>query len=182
MLLLAAGSFWLLKKFQQSESGGPVPARAGEPDYTMEDFRYTSAGKDGKVSYLLEGELLSHYPDTDHSIVRQPRLTSYSPDRPPMTLRSESARINGDRSEVHLHDKVLLRRPPARGDSELTVDSEYMLLLTKQDLVKSDREVHAHQGNSSLVGTGMVADNAQRTLTLHSQVSATFTQPPRAKP
>lgn len=182
MLVLATGSFWLLKKFQHSDESEPVGVRAGEPDYTMDDFHYTSVGQDGKVSYLLEGERLSHYPDSDDSVVRQPRLTTYYPDRPPMTLRAESARINGERTEVHLHDKVLLQRPPAKGADDLTVSSEYMLLLTKQDIVKSDRLVHGHQGNSTLIGTGMLADNAKRTLALHSQVSTTFVQPPQSKP
>lgn len=182
MLLLAGGSFWLLKKFQQTEQSSPAQARGSDPDYTMDDFRYVSVAPDGKVSYLVEGERLSHYPDSDDSVVSQPRLTSYYPDRPPQTLRAETARINGDHSEVHLHDKVVLRRPPARGADDLTVKSDYMLVLTKQDVVKSDRPVHGKQGNSSLSGTGMVADNSRRTLTLHSQVSATFVQPQQAKP
>lgn len=182
MLLLAGGSFWLLKKFQQPDQSPTAQVRGSDPDYTMDNFRYVSVAADGKVSYLVEGERLSHYPDSDDSVVSQPRLTSYYPDRPPQTLRSEKARINGDHSEVHLHDKVVLRRPPASGTDDLTVNSDYMLVLTKQDIVKSDRAVHGHQGNSSLSGIGMVADNSRRTLTLHSQVSATFVQPQQAKP
>ena len=182
MLLLAGGSFWLLKKFQQSDESGPARARAGEPDYTMDDFRYISVAPDGKVSYLVEGERLSHYPDKDDSIVQQPRLTSYSPERPPMKLRAETAHINSDHSEVRLHDKVLLQRPQASGENELTVNSDYMLVLTKQDIVKSDRAVHGHQGRSTLNGIGMLANNAQRTLALHSQVTATFEPPLKAKP
>ncbi len=182
MLLLAGGSFWMLRKFQQTDGGGTAQALAGEPDYTMDDFRYTSVAQDGKVSYLVEGERLSHYPDSDDSVVRQPRLTSYYPERPPMTLRAETARINSDHSQVHLHDKVLLRRPQANGAGELTVNSDYMLVLTQKDIVKSDRPVRGQQGTSTLNGTGMVADNAQRTLTLNNQVIATFDPPPKAKP
>ena len=182
MLLLAGGSFWLLKKFQPTDTNGRAQAHSSEPDYTMDDFRYTSVAPDGKLSYLVEGERLSHYPDSDDSIISQPRLTSYAPDRPPMTLRAETARINGDHSEVHLRDKVVLRRPPARGADDLTVKSDYMLVLTRQDIVKSDRPVHGQQGNSTLNGTGMVADNSRRTLALQSQVSATFVQPQQAKP
>ena len=182
MLLLAGGSFWLLKKFQQGDEHGPAQARVGEPDYTMDDFRYISVAQDGKVSYLVEGERLSHYPDKDDSVIKQPRLTNYAPDRPPMTLRAETARINSDHSEVHLHDKVLLRRPQAGGADELTVNSDYMLVLTKQDIVKSDRAVHGHQGTSTLNGVGMVANNKLRTLALNSQVTATFDPPSKAKP
>jgi lipopolysaccharide export system protein LptC len=182
MLVLAGGSFWLLKRSEPSANGTPANARRGLPDYTMHDFRYVSVAPDGKISYLVEGERLDHFPDSDDSTIREPRLTRYAADRPPMTLRSVSARINGDHSEIHLHDQVLLRRPQANDASELTVNSDYMLVLTTKDVVTSDRPVQGHQGTSSLKGIGMVADNAQRTLKLQSQVSATFYQPPRAKP
>ncbi len=182
MLVLAGGSFWLLKRSEPSADGAPADARRGLPDYTMHDFRYVNVAPDGKLSYLVEGEQLDHYPDSDDSTIRQPRMTRYAADRPPMTLRSTSARINGDHSEIHLHDQVLLRRPQANQAGELTVNSDYMLVLTKKDLVTSDRTVQGRQGSSTLKGTGMIADNAQRTLNLKSQVSATFYQPPRAKP
>lgn len=182
MLLLAAGSFWILQTMQTSEDSGPKQRARHEPDYVIEDFRYVSGMKDGKIRLKLEGERLTHFPDNEESLLRQPRLTSYAPGREPMTVRSESARINRDHSQVHLHDKVVLRRPQMRGDDELTVNSDYMLVLTKKDIAMTDRPVRSTLGKDTLNGTGMVADYAKHTLTLKSRVSATFVQPHNAKP
>jgi lipopolysaccharide export system protein LptC len=182
MLLLAGGSFWMLQMARQSGDNAPKQRAGREPDYVVDGFRYLSVTKDGKVRYQVEGETLTHFPDSDDSFVRQPRLTSYSPEREPLTVRSDSARISKNHREVHLRDNVVLRRPQTHGDDELTVKSDYMLVLPDKDIVKTDRPVRAWLGETTLNGTGMIADNAQHTLALHSQVNATYVQPHRANP
>lgn len=182
MLMLAGASFWILQMMQQSDDRGKQRLAAHQPDYVIENFRYFSAAKDGKIRIKIEGDTLSHFADTEESIVQQPRLTSYAPQRQPLTLRSESAHINRDHSELQLRDNVVLRRPQTRGDEELTVHSDYMLVLTDKDIVKTDRPVRARLGDSTLNGIGMVADNAQHTLALNSRVHAIYVQPHRVKP
>jgi lipopolysaccharide export system protein LptC len=56
-----------------------------------------------------------------------------------------------------------------------------MLVLTKQELVKTDRPVQAQQGSTTLKGTGMIADSKQQTLALHSAVSATYLPPEQVR-
>jgi lipopolysaccharide export system protein LptC len=182
MLLLAGASFWILQMMQQSGDRGKQGLAVHEPDYVIENFRYFSAGKDGKIRMKIEGDTLRHFADTEESLMQQPRLTSYAPERQPLTVRSDSAHINRDHSELQLRDNVVLRRPQTRGDEELIVNSDYMLVLTDKDIVKTDRPVRARLGQSTLNGIGMVADNAQHTLSLNSRVHATYIQPSRAKP
>ena len=181
MLLLAGGSFWLLKQAQQPEQGATRSAAQGLPDYTMHQFRYMSAGKSDTSNYLVEGDVLSHYPDSNETVVQAFRMTRYAPNRPTMTLSSDSAKSNADRSEFRLYDNVVLRRPASGNVDTLVVTADYMLVLTKQDLVKSDRPVQAQQGSTTLKGTGMVADSKQQTLALHSAVSATYLPPEQVR-
>ena len=180
MLLLAGGSFWVLKQSQQPEQGANRQAARGLPDYTMHQFRYMSAGKSGASDYLVEGDKLSHYPDSNETVVQAFRMTRYDPNRPTMTLSSDSAKSNADRSEFRLYDHVVLRRP-AGTDDTLIVTSDYMLVLTKQELVKTDRPVQAQQGSTTLKGTGMIADSKQQTLALQNAVSATYLPPERVR-
>ena len=181
MLLLAGGSFWLLKQAQQPENGATRSVAQGLPDYTMHQFRYMSAGKTGASDYLVEGDELSHYPGSNETVIKAFRMTRFDPSRPTMTLSSDSAKSNADRSEFRLYDDVVLRRP-AGGDGEiLVVTSDYMLVLTKQELVKTDRPVRAQQGSTTLKGTGMIADSKQQTLALHSTVSATYLPPEQVR-
>ncbi len=175
--LLAAGSFWLLEVTRRSDDTGAQQEKRTEPDYYAEDFRYTKVAPNGQAEYVVEGKKLVHTPADDISHVDQPVLYSYSKERPPMTLRSNTARINGDHSEVHLHGKVHLERPQARGNETMTVDSDYMLVLTNKDIVKTDRPVHITLGKSTLDGVGMVADSREQQVSLLSRVNGTYIQP-----
>ena len=181
MLLLAGGSFWLLKQAQQPEQGATRQAARGLPDYTMHKFRYMSAGKSGASDYLVEGDVLSHYPDSNETVVQAFRMTRYDPSKPTMTLSSDSAKSNANRSEFRLYDNVVLQRAAGGNGDTLVVTSDYMLVLTKQELVKTDRLVRAEQGSTTLKGTGMIADSKQQTLALHSAVSATYLPPEQVR-
>lgn len=181
MLLLAGGSFWLLKQAQQPEPGAVHKAAQGVPDYTMHQFRYLVAGKRGVSDYLVEGDSLSHYPDRNETVFQAFRMTRYDPNRPTMTLTADSAKTNADTSEFHLYDNVILRRPTNGNGDALVVTSDYMLVLTKQEVVRGNLPVQAQQGSTTLKGTGMTADSKQQTLALHSAVSATYLPPERVR-
>ena len=181
MLLVAGGSFWMLQKSSETNENAATRLKTTEPDYTIDKFRYTSTGERGRPEYQVEGERLIHYPDQDHITVQQLRVTAFSPHRPPMKIRSDSAKINSDRTELHLYDNVILQRPSADNASELVATSDYMLILTEQDIVKTDRLVEAKEGRTVLKGTGMTADSSKQTLALHSQVSARYMAPEQVK-
>jgi lipopolysaccharide export system protein LptC len=59
--------------------------------------------------------------------------------------------------------------------------SDYLLVLTDEDIVRTDKPVEITLGKSVLRGTGMVANNATRQLQLGSAVHATFAPPDRAR-
>ncbi len=175
--LLAAGSFWLLEVARRGDNTGAQQEKRTEPDYYAEDFRYTKVAPNGQAEYVVEGKKLVHTPADDISHVDQPVVYSYTKERPPMTLRSNTARINGDHTQVHLHGKVHLERPQARGSETMTVDSDYMLVLTNKNIVKTDRPVHITLGKSTLDGVGMVADSREQQVSLLSRVNGTYIQP-----
>lgn len=177
VLLLAGGSYWALEVAQRPEASAPTRTARTDPDYIIDQFSYVAVAPGGKAKYVIEGERLLHDPVSDSSLVEQPRLRSYTPQRGPMTLRSKTAHINRDHSEIRLLDEVHLERPQTRDQEALIVDTDFMLVLPNQDVFRTDRAVRAHLGDSMLNGVGMVADNRQRTLTLNSRVSATFDQP-----
>ncbi|MFM7524645.1 MAG: LPS export ABC transporter periplasmic protein LptC [Betaproteobacteria bacterium] len=181
MLLLAGGSFWLLKQAQQPEQGASRRSAQGLPDYTMHQFRFTTTRTDGRADYLVEGDQLSHYPDRDETLIQGFRMTRYIDKRQSMFVSSDTANTNADHSQFHLHDHVVLRRPSASDGETLLVTSDYMLVLTNKDIVKSHRPVQAQQGGTTLKGTGMTADSKQQTLTLHSAVTATYLPPDRVR-
>ena len=175
--LLAAISFWALEITRRSGEETRQQGQRTEPDYFIEDFSYTRMAPNGKAQYLISGKKLTHYPADDSSVVEQPSVRSYSDNRNAMTLQARRARITRGQRELHLYDDVRLERPQARGSEPLLIESEYMLALPDNDLVKTDREVVIRLGSSTLVGTGMVADNARHQLTLQRKVSGLYESP-----
>jgi lipopolysaccharide export system protein LptC len=87
-----------------------------------------------------------------------------------MTLRARTAKITADQKEIHFYDNVTLERPQTRGGDSLRVDSDYMLALPNQDIVKTDKRVVIQLGTSRMEGTGMIADNGKHQMNLQSQV------------
>lgn len=177
VLLLAGFSLWMLKAAQRTEDNPTITGARTDPDYVIEGFRYVKVARDGGAEYVIEGDQLAHDPVTKNSLITRPRLNSYLRGRAPMTLTADRARINNDHSEFHLIDNVRLERPPTRGSEALTVEADYMLVLPDQDIVKTDRTIHARLGTSTLQGVGMIADEKKRQLTLQSRVKATYLQP-----
>jgi len=177
--LLAAGSFWLVELSNQSAGSTPSKINNTAPDYFVENFTYSTLDAQGLVVSRVEGVKMTHYPADKHSVIEKPVVRNFSPTRPPTTLRAETATINGDQTEVRLIDNVMLERARTRGDEPLTVTSEYMLVLPKKDIVTTDRHVDIRVGSMRLSGTGMVANNATRQLTLESSVSGIYLPPKR---
>ena len=175
--LLAAISFWALEVTRRSSDESQPKGARSDPDYFVEDFSYTRLAPDGKAQYLVSGSKLIHYPTDDSSVVLKPTVRSYSDKRDPMTLQAKRARITKDQREVHLYENVSMERPQAKGSEPLQIESDYMLALPDEDIVKTDRQVTIRLGGSKLVGTGMVADNARRQLTLQRKVTGFYESP-----
>ena len=175
--LLAAISFWALEVAQRGGDEVRPQAARTEPDYFIEDFSYTRLAPNGKAQYLITGKKLVHYPADDSSVIERPTVRSFSAKSSPMTLRAQRAKIAKQQRELHLYDDVRLERPQARGDDSLVVESDYMLVLPDDDLVKTNHPVVMRVGDSRLAGTGMVADNAKHQLTLQNKVSGFYESP-----
>ena len=175
--VLAASSFWLLEISNRSSDKTTAQSQRAEPDYFAERFTYSKLDARGRVEYVIEGQKITHYPVDKHSEIEKPVMRNFSPNRPPTTLHAERATVNRDRTEVRLMNNVILERAQVRGDQALTVTSEYMLVLPEKDIVTTDRRVDIRSGGMQLSGTGMVANNATRQLTLEHSVSGIYPPP-----
>jgi lipopolysaccharide export system protein LptC len=78
MLLIALGTWWLVKNTAVPSSGPVDKVLRLDPDYTMTAFTIERFAADGRLKVRLEGEQLRHYPDTDTLEIDQPRIRSYS--------------------------------------------------------------------------------------------------------
>lgn len=179
MIALALGSFWLLEVMRRAINDFVPKATRSEPDFYVENFNYVKLSPSGQVQYHFAGARLTHNPQDDSYDVQQPVVSSVSPQRAPMTMRSERAHVNSDNSRIQMYDNVHIDRPASEQSGHLHITSEYMLLLPDDDVMETDKPVVITLDQSRLTGTGMFADNATREFSLASNVHGTYQAPPR---
>lgn len=174
---LALGSFWMLEVMRRS--GGPDTANANQnaPDYYVENFQFVRVSNSGQAQYSMSGDRLTHYPADDIHKIEQPVVRSLTPERPPMHAVSKTATVDRVNSKIHMYNDVHLDRAATADKERLQLDSEYLLLLPDEDIMKTDKPVTISLGQSVLKGTGMVANNATGELRLASNVSVTYRPP-----
>ena len=111
LVVLALGSFWLLEVTRRATSDAIPNRKRTEPDFYVEQFNYVKIAQDGKAQYHFSGAKLTHNPQDDSYDITKPVVSSVGKSAPPMTIRSETAHVNSDNSEVHMYRDVELDRP-----------------------------------------------------------------------
>ena len=79
--------------------------------------------------------------------------------------------------KIHMYDDVKIDRPKTPQAENFHLESDYLMILPDEDIMRTDRPVRLTLGGSTLNGAGMVANNAPGELSLASRVQATL--PPR---
>jgi lipopolysaccharide export system protein LptC len=178
---LAAGTWYLAEIASRHAAGNAAPKISHEPDYFVERFALTRLNARGDPVFKMSAERLDHFPDDDSTTFVHPLLVSLDPGNPLVTLRADRGMSTTQGLETHLYDNVLLTRAATGGataNPELRIESDYMLLLSEEDVARSDRPVRITYGDSVLTGVGMEFNNGSRRLEVKSQVRGRWVAPP----
>lgn len=174
---LALGSFWMLEAMRRSAGQDTDDANRNNPDYYVEKFQFVRVSNTGQAQYSISGERLTHYPGDDTHKIDMPVVKSLTPERPPMHATSKTATMDRINSKLHMYEAVHLDRAATADRERLQLDSDYLLLLTDEDIMQTDKPVTITLGQSVLKGTGMVANNATGELRLAGNVNVTYRPP-----
>ncbi|MDL2283949.1 LPS export ABC transporter periplasmic protein LptC [Oxalobacter sp. OttesenSCG-928-P03] len=176
---LAVSSAWLnmvLKKSAADETTG-IPRE--EPDYYLDNFRHFKLKLTGEPDYELTGKKMTHYPDNDSSLINFPVMESLDEQKRLQVTYSDWAYIEDENSKIHMHENVVVLRPPTAETEAFRMTTEYLLVLPNEDIMRTDREVIAYQGTATMTGIGMESNNATRELFLLSRAKVVY--PPKSK-
>jgi len=179
LAVLAAVSYYLAEFAAQMR----LPERAGavghEPDYFVDRLAMTRLNRRGEPVYRMSADRLLHYPDDDTHEFQDPVLVSLEPGKPLVTLRASRGRSTGGGERTDLYGDVVLTRAPDAGKPALRVETDHAVLLSSEDVARSDRPVRIQYGESSLTGVGMEFNNSTRVLNVLSDVRGVWTAPSR---
>jgi lipopolysaccharide export system protein LptC len=173
MLALAAASLWLERTVQAPERDNTGKTRH-DPDFVAEDSSITKIGVTGKPEYVLSAARMLHYPDDESTDIVEPRLVQRHDNAAPVVIRADRGKITKDGAEASFHGNVVVVREAGQGNSELRVQTEYLLIVPDRDLARTDKPVIITEGRSRLSGIGMEFNNKTRQFALQSRVRGTF--------
>jgi lipopolysaccharide export system protein LptC len=176
-LLLALLTFWINQTVEQQ--GTKIDgSNRHDPDYMMHNFVTTQTDIAGKLRYVLAAVEMQHYPDDDSTVLQRPRFTQYTVDKPYTQIEGLRGYVSSNGEQVELVDNVKVVRQAFADKGEMQVLTEKLLILPKQDLVKTNSPVIIKQAPKTVIhATGMVYDKKNQTVQLLSRVKAHYERP-----
>lgn len=179
MLLLALGTWWLVKNTPSAEVDRVEPPPRHEPDYTMSDFSVQRFGADGAMRVQIDGERMRHFPDSDTLEIDAPRIRAIGPAGQVTIASARRALANGDGSEVQLIGQAQVVREAVAQQQAIEFRGEFLHAFLNTERVRSHLPVVVRQGAIELRADGIEYDNLARIVDLKGRVRGTFAPPAR---
>ena len=179
VLVAALGSFYLLELMNRADEDMQADMQANEPDYIIEKFSFVRMSKEGKPSYIIAGDKLTHRPIDDSSEIDKPRVRSLSGETAPMDMLANTARVDEANSRITLNGKVSIDRAASPQAQSLHLATEKLVIFPDEDRMETDRPVKMKLGDSVATANSMRANNATRQI--HLEGNGTLVLPPRAQ-
>lgn len=163
MALLAAASWWLVKRTPLPDAPEqPGPARH-EPDYEMRGFSVQHYTEAGPARGVIEGDVVRHYPDTDTLEIEGVRLRWT--DLQGRVLRASAARAVAveETGLVMLEGGARVTRDADRpGEAPIEFSGERMRFDLRAGRVASDQAVTLRQGGHVFTAGSLRYDHESR--------------------
>jgi lipopolysaccharide export system protein LptC len=184
LAVLTLISFWMLELMRRNDTDGNSRSSArSEPDYYVEKFSFIRLPNNGQANYHITGDKLSHQPLNDAFDIQQPRIHSFDTDKVALNIRADHAVIEQknlqinpirENDQIHLQGNVQAERPKTASSTYMKLQSEYLLLLPNENIMKTDQIVSLFTNSAEIHAIGMIADNATQQIRLLSKVRASF--------
>ncbi len=164
------GATYWLNQQSLPEQTRTDSSKRHDPDAIVEDFSATKLNLQGMPNFIIAAKKMLHYPDDDSTTLEEPSIIMLSAGKPDIHAIAERATISGKGDEVFLRDHVEVQRAASAHQYELTLRTDYLLIVPDQNLASTDRPVTLVDAHNIVHATGMEMDNNTRILKLLSQV------------
>ncbi len=185
LFVLVAGTWWAADYTQRAVHIEPPRRITHEPDAWSSNFVMVRADANGMAINRMEGDYLQHFPDDDSYEVTQARAIGQRANSPITVATSNMAIMDRDGTRITMRGNAHLHRKPYDDRPALDVKSEELILLPDEDVAYTNLRAVVVNGKSTMVGTGMRYDNANRILKVFSstdvRISAEDSQAARSK-
>ncbi len=171
MLLLALGTWYLVKVTPSAPSVTTPMAQRQEPDYTMSKFAVERFDASGRLKLRIEGEHMRHYPATDRIEIDDVHIRAFAPDGRLTVAQAKRALGNGDASELQLLGLAQVDSTGPQGEA-LEIRSEFLHLFLNTERLRTHLPVSVVRGTSRMQAQGMDYDHLTRAMELKGPLRA----------
>jgi len=173
MLMLALGTWWLVKNSPQPPGERVELAPRHVPDYTVEHFTLQRYDAQGRLAVEIEGEHLRHYPDANELEIDTVKLRAHHPDGRTTHATARQAIAQDDGSLVQLIGGAHVVSESLTGPP-VELSGEHLVADFKARTIVSDRPVQVRQDRSEFTADAMRYNEASRALTATGPVRAVW--------
>jgi len=178
MGLLGLLTLWLQYAVRSGAAGEARPPEH-EPDAIVENFTVQSLDASGKLQYIFSAPKMQHFADDGTGEVLYPRVVQITQGGGNFVATANRGVLNREGEEAWLYGNVLLLREATPEEPELRARTEYLHVLARQGLLRTNQSVTISDGRSTLTGVGLIVNKTKQQFTLQSQVRGTFDVPPK---
>ena len=156
LLLLAAGSAWLLNRLAGTEQA-KTELKGHDPDYYMENFTTTTMEEDGTLKNKLSADYMAHYPDNDTTELHGPRLEVFRKDELPVNIVADKGWVTENNEVILLTGNVKFWQDDSNGQRKIEIITTDVRILPKQEYAETDKPVKLISRRTTVNATGVRA-------------------------
>lgn len=176
MLLLALGTYWLMRSAPLFATSRAEKEVRRDPDYEMERFSVKTFDREGRLKSEVYGEQAWHYPHNDVLEISGVRIRSYNNDRGYFTVATATrALTTSDAQEVELIGSAQVLREAVvdkqgRALPRVRFRSEYLHAFLEEERVLSNKPVELIHGESRIEAQSLNFSNYDQVMELRGRV------------
>ena len=173
LVLLAAGSAWLLNKLSGRDSEIQIQSEH-YPDYYMENFITTTMEQDGTLKNKLHADYMAHYPDNDTTELDNPMLEVSRSDGPPVRITADKGWVTEDNEVILLTGNVKLWQDADDGSRKLEIITTDVKVLPELEYAETDQPATLIGNRTTIKSTGVRAYFKENRVELLNNVHTTI--------
>lgn len=171
MLMLALGSWWLVKNMPQLPKPRGTEVVRSDPDYTMSRFVLERFDPSGRLKVRIEGQALRHYPDNGRVEIDGLQMQAFAADGRVARAQARRALSNADHSEVQLLGDARLEGADLAG-RPVVMTGDFLHFFSVTQRVRSHLPVRVQQAGADVQAGGLDYDHAAGRLELRGPQQA----------
>jgi lipopolysaccharide export system protein LptC len=172
LAVLAAVTFWLDRVVQPPAAA--TEPRTSEPDYIVDGLSAMRMDREGRIKHTLRAEKMTHYPETDMTLLLEPRFVTYGERHAPVVVTAKHARMSGNGENVYFEDDVRVVRAQEGDRPELVLETSFLHVIPEANIAKTDRRVTIRDTTAVVTASGLELNSETRVLNLQGRVKGTF--------